>query len=314
MSRVGLTEPTQAAFPEPADRLTEAEASRREQVVVDDVVVVAPGDQVIADGTVLTAADLRLDESILTGESEAVARAVGELVRSGAFVVEGTGAFRVTAVGEDSFATRITGEARSFRHPRSPLERAVNRLLYALVALVVVLGAVLGYSLYHRHVTVDTAVATSAAGVVTMIPEGLMVLVLQRRGVLEKHVGHREHRSAPGRLGRETADAAPPVPPKPRIDQRQILTKHRRPTTPGTLAHRQHGRPTTIEDKPLSPLQQYRPLTPAPRERHRKIKSRDDPDRSRGRRRRDDQMADTMLAHQLRRAAQRLSRSDKHRT
>ena len=182
MSRVGLTEPTQAAFPEPADRLTEAEASRREQVVVDDVVVVAPGDQVIADGTVLTAADLRLDESILTGESEAVARAVGELVRSGAFVVEGTGAFRVTAVGEDSFATRITGEARSFRHPRSPLERAVNRLLYALVALVVVLGAVLGYSLYHRHVTVDTAVATSAAGVVTMIPEGLMVPVLQRRG------------------------------------------------------------------------------------------------------------------------------------
>ena len=119
-------------------------------------------------------------------------------MRSGAFVVEGTGAYRVTAVGEDSFAARITGEARSFRHPRSPLERAVNRLLYALVALVVVLGAVLGYSLYHRHVTVDTAVATSAAGVVTMIPEGLMVLVsltyaaaavrMSRRGVLAQQL------------------------------------------------------------------------------------------------------------------------------
>jgi cation-transporting ATPase E len=169
-----------------------------EQVVLDDVVVVAPGDQVIADGTVLTAADLRLDESILTGESEPARRAVGEEVRSGAFVVEGTGAYRVKAVGEDSFAARITGEARSFRHPRSPLERAVNRLLYALVALVVVLGAVLGYSLYHRHVTVDTAVATSAAGVVTMIPEGLMVLVsltyaaaavrMSRRGVLAQQL------------------------------------------------------------------------------------------------------------------------------
>ena len=169
-----------------------------EQVVVDDVVVVAPGDQVIADGTVLTAADVRLDESVLTGESEPAPRAVGELVRSGSFVVEGTGAYRVTAVGEDSFAARITGEARSFRHPRSPLERAVNRLLYALVALVVVLGAVLGYSLYHRHVTIDTAVATSAAGVVTMIPEGLMVLVsltyaaaavrMSRRGVLAQQL------------------------------------------------------------------------------------------------------------------------------
>ena len=169
-----------------------------EQVVVDDVVVFAPGDQVIADGTVLTAADLLLDESILTGESVPARRAVGDEVRSGAFVAEGTGAYRVTAVGEDSFAARITGEARSFRHPRSPLERAVNRLLYALVALVVVLGAVLGYSLYHRHVTVHTAVATSAAGVVTMIPEGLMVLVsltyaaaavrMSRRGVLAQQL------------------------------------------------------------------------------------------------------------------------------
>ena len=67
-------------------------------------------------------------------------------------MVEGTGAYEVTAVGAESFAARLTGEARSFRHPRSPLERAVNRLLYALVALVVGLGALLGYSLYHRHV------------------------------------------------------------------------------------------------------------------------------------------------------------------
>jgi len=169
-----------------------------EQVVVDDVALLAPGDQVVADGTLLTAADLRLDESILTGESEPARREVGEEVRSGAFVVEGTGAYRVTAVGEDSFAARITGQARSFRHPRSPLERAVNRLLYALVALVVLLGTVLGYSLYHRHVTVHTAVATSAAGVVTLIPEGLMVLVsltyaaaavrMSRRGVLAQQL------------------------------------------------------------------------------------------------------------------------------
>ena len=135
-----------------------------EQLVVDDVVIVQPGDQVIADGTVLSATDLRLDQSILTGESEPVARVAGEEMLSGAFVVEGTGAYRVTAVGERSFAARVTGQARSFRHPRSPLERAINRLLYALVGLVIVLGAVLGYSLYHRHAPVHTAVATSAAG------------------------------------------------------------------------------------------------------------------------------------------------------
>ena len=55
----------------------------------------APGDQVVADGTLAQAAGLHLDESILTGESRAVARVAGEEVRSGSFVVEGTGALEV---------------------------------------------------------------------------------------------------------------------------------------------------------------------------------------------------------------------------
>ena len=169
-----------------------------DEVVVGDLVLLAPGDQVVADGRLRAAQELRLDESILTGESEPAARRDGDDVRSGAFVVEGTAAYEVQAVGSASFAARLTGEARSFRHPRSPLELAVNRLLYALVALVVGLGAVLGYSLYHRHVSVHTAVSTSSAGVVSLIPEGLVVLVsltyaaaavrMSRRGVLAQQL------------------------------------------------------------------------------------------------------------------------------
>jgi cation-transporting P-type ATPase E len=169
-----------------------------EEVLVDDLVLLSGGDQLVADGMVQRATELRLDESALTGESEPARRGPGEEVRSGAFVVEGAAAYRVTAVGDESFAARITGEARSFRHPRSPLERAVNRLLYTLVGLVAALGALLGYSLYHRHVAVHTAVATSTAGVVSLIPEGLMVLVsltyaaaavrMGRRGVLAQQL------------------------------------------------------------------------------------------------------------------------------
>ncbi len=169
-----------------------------EEVLVEDVVLMAPGDQVLADGRLLDASDLRLDESILTGESEPAARRAGEEVRSGAFVVEGAGSYEVTAVGADSFAMRLTGEARSFRHPRSPLERAVNRLLYALVGLVLALGALLGYSLYHRHVPLRTAVSTASAGVVSLIPEGLVVLMsltyavaavrMSRRGILSQQL------------------------------------------------------------------------------------------------------------------------------
>ena len=169
-----------------------------DEVVVADLVLLEPGDQIIADGHLRTASDLRLDESILSGESEPAGRVVGDEVRSGAFVAEGTGAYEVTAVGADSFAARLTGEARSFRHPRSPLERAVNRLLYGLVALMLGLGALLGFALYHRHVHLHAAVVTSTAGIVTLVPEGLMVLVsltyaaaavrMSRRGVLAQQL------------------------------------------------------------------------------------------------------------------------------
>ena len=168
------------------------------QLVVGDLVLLQAGDQVVADGSLVAAAELRLDESILSGESEPVRREAGEPVRSGAFAVEGGGAYEVTAVGVDSFAARLTGEARSFRHPRSPLERAVNRLLYGLVALMLGLGAILGYSLYHRHVHLHAAVATSTAGIVTLVPEGLMLLVsltyaaaavrMARRGALAQQL------------------------------------------------------------------------------------------------------------------------------
>ncbi|MHB8696383.1 MAG: P-type ATPase, partial [Solirubrobacteraceae bacterium] len=90
------------------------------EVVEGDMVAAQAGDQIVADGEVCSGVELRLDESILTGESESVQRAAGDQLRSGAFVAEGSGTYRVTAVGAGSYAGRLLGEARSFRHPRSP--------------------------------------------------------------------------------------------------------------------------------------------------------------------------------------------------
>ena len=168
------------------------------EVVPGDLLRVGPGEQIVADGHLVEAHELRIDESVLTGESESVERGAGESVRSGAFVAEGAGAYLVEAVGEDSFAARIVGQARTFRHPRSPLEQAVNRLLYGLVVLMVCLGGVLGYSLYHRHVSTHEAVSTAVAGAVSLVPEGLIVLLsltyavacirMARRGVLAQQL------------------------------------------------------------------------------------------------------------------------------
>jgi cation-transporting ATPase E len=147
-----------------------------DNVVVGDVLRVQAGDQIVADGRVGTASGLSIDESILTGESRPVARVPGDEVRSGSFVAEGIGEFEVTAVGEQSYASKIAGEARSFRHPRSPLERALNNLLLILVAVIVPLGLVLGYALYHRQTKVSDAVPTAVAATVTIVPEGLILL------------------------------------------------------------------------------------------------------------------------------------------
>ena len=136
-----------------------------------------PGDQVVADGPIVAGVGLRLDESILTGEARAVARSAGEEVRSGSFVVEGAGSFEVAAVGAESYAERIAGTAREFRHPRSPLERAIDRLLYVLLAVMVPLGAMLIVALEKQDVAIRHAVETAVAGMVTLIPEGLILLV-----------------------------------------------------------------------------------------------------------------------------------------
>jgi cation-transporting ATPase E len=147
------------------------------EVVVGDLVRLGPGDQVVADGPLLASVGLHLDESILTGEAQAIERSAGDEVRSGSFVVEGTGSFEVAAVGAESYAERIAGTAREFRHPRSPLERAINRLLYVLLVVMVPLGAMLIVALWKQDVAVRHAVDTAVAGMVTLIPEGLVLLV-----------------------------------------------------------------------------------------------------------------------------------------
>ena len=119
-------------------------------VVTGDLVVVGAGDQVVADGTLARADALGVDESILTGEAEPVTRAVGQQVRAGSFAVEGTGAYVAEAVGPDTYAERLVGEAREFRHPRSPLELALDRLVLILGLATVPLALLLGWSLIEQ--------------------------------------------------------------------------------------------------------------------------------------------------------------------
>jgi cation-transporting P-type ATPase E len=169
-----------------------------EELVPGDLVLVTAGDQIVADGELVRADALSLDESILTGESQPVERGEGDDVRSGSFAVEGVGAYTVAAVGAESYAQKIAGDAREFRHPRSPLEQAMNRLLLILVGVMVPLGILLGYALWERREPLDDSVSTAVAAVVTLVPEGLILLVsltyavaalrMTRRGALAQQL------------------------------------------------------------------------------------------------------------------------------
>ena len=79
----------------------------RTAVVLDDVVVLAPGDQLVVDGTIGEAGQLSIDESLLTGEADAVAKSPGDAALSGSFVVAGSGTMRTTAVGDDAYAAAL---------------------------------------------------------------------------------------------------------------------------------------------------------------------------------------------------------------
>jgi P-type E1-E2 ATPase len=167
-------------------------------IVPGDLVRLAAGDQLVADGVLERSDGLRLDESILTGESRAVMRTRGDDVRSGSFAVEGAGLYTVTAVGSDSYAEKVADVARTFRHPRSPLERSLNQLLFVLVGVMIPLGAILGYALAASDTSLDEAVPTAVAAVVTLVPEGLILLTsltyavaalrMARRGALAQQL------------------------------------------------------------------------------------------------------------------------------
>jgi cation-transporting ATPase E len=147
------------------------------EVVPGDVVQVGPGDQLIADGEVIASRGMTMDESLLTGESDGIRKGDGDRVLSGSFCVSGSGHYVVDAVREESYAGRLAGEAKTFRHPPSPLQEEVNRVILASTYVMLPLAAVLIFSLWLRKTELHTAAETATAGLITLIPEGLVLLM-----------------------------------------------------------------------------------------------------------------------------------------
>jgi cation-transporting ATPase E len=160
-------------------------------VVVGDAIVLRPGDQVVADGRLLEARGLQVDESILTGESDPDARRAGDTLQSGSFCVAGSGIYEAERVGADAYANELTHAAQEDRRELSPLQLAINRLLRLMVALMIPISALLLYALRVHDVPTREAVSTAVAGIVSLVPEGLVLLASLVFAVAAARVGRR---------------------------------------------------------------------------------------------------------------------------
>lgn len=148
-----------------------------EELVEGDLVLLHAGDQVMADALVRKGHGAA-NESLLTGESTPVTKHEGDMLLSGSYIVEGSFTAQLTAVGDESYASRLTASAKVIRRPKSVLMTEVNRLIRFVSIVLIPVGLLLFCKqFFYQDQTLASAVPTSVAAMIGMIPEGLMLLI-----------------------------------------------------------------------------------------------------------------------------------------
>jgi cation-transporting P-type ATPase E len=146
------------------------------EIVVGDLLVLRPGDQIVVDGALVDAGEIKVDESLLTGESDLILKRAGDPVYSGSFCVSGTACYQVEKVGAESLANKMTAEARKFRKVVTPLQQQINILIRLLLGIAILLGLIIGLRVI-LGVSSLTAGIQNIAVVVGLVPSGLYLMI-----------------------------------------------------------------------------------------------------------------------------------------
>lgn len=169
-----------------------------EEIVADDIIDISSGSQIVVDGEVVSAIGLEVDESLLTGEADPVDKEIGAQVMSGSFVSAGSGRVRATGIGAESYASKLSEEARRFTLVNSELREGVNKILRVLVVIVPFAAGLLLLALLTNDGGWQEALRSTVGAAVAMVPDGLVlltsfafvvgVIVLARRKALAKEL------------------------------------------------------------------------------------------------------------------------------
>ena len=148
----------------------------REDVVLDDVLALKSGGEVAADALVLEGA-CDVNESFVTGEADAVHKKAGDTLLAGSFVVSGTCRARVEHVGNDTYIAGISRDAKRLRMATSEIMGTLKKIIKIISIVIIPVGAILLWNqLTMSHNSIQDAVVQTAAALIGMIPEGLMLL------------------------------------------------------------------------------------------------------------------------------------------
>lgn len=148
-----------------------------DQIVLGDLIEVGSGDQIVVDGEVVEASHLVLDESLLTGEADPVAKTIGDPVLSGSHVTAGAGTYRATKVGSNAYAAQLTAEASRFTLVDSELRRGIDSILKYVTWIIIPVGIMtIWIQLREVRASGRDALLGMVAALVPMIPEGLVLM------------------------------------------------------------------------------------------------------------------------------------------
>src|SRR6478752_1500448 len=147
------------------------------EVVLDDIIELGPGDQIVVDGEIVEESNLEVDESLLTGEADPIAKDAGDNVMSGSFVVAGSGAYRATKVGREAYAAKLSEEASKFTLVNSELRTGINKILQFITYLLIPAGLLIIYTqLFTTDAGWRESVLRTVGALVPMVPEGLVLM------------------------------------------------------------------------------------------------------------------------------------------
>jgi cation-transporting P-type ATPase E len=147
------------------------------ELVIGDIIVVQAGDQIVVDGRIVGDGRVDVDESLLTGESDLIKKAEGDEVLSGSFCVSGKALYEAVRVGEESFANKLTANARQFQMAMTPLQAEINFILRLLMLLALFLGALMVFGAVLQQIPFMRQVQMAAV-IAGLIPNGLLAMVI----------------------------------------------------------------------------------------------------------------------------------------